>query len=469
MRRRVWQGVVVASVLTLMLLAAGRAAPSGNGGLAYSTRVGNHQQVFLAAPDGRGAVRVTPGSGGGDEPAISPDGSRIAFTRLMPGSNREIWAVDATGTNAQRLTTNPREDSQPAWSPDASRIAFTRCGGRGCHVWVMDADGANQLQVTTERGELASDPEWAPNGRLVAYRRINIGTNCNRILVVRPSGRGIHALTSCVNGRHDIEPAWSPNGTRIAFRRDKDFGRATGQRVVVIHRDGTHARRLANDVAMPTWSPDGGAIAVLRFPSNRARRARVPRARVLLFTPGGHLLSPLPVRSHSPVSWRAAPCTVVGTPRGDVLTGAPGDDVLCGSAGPDLFTATGGRDVIAGGLGHDRVSFAAGAARVTLRLSGRASGGGTTFLSRVEDAIGTRFADLMRGDALANVLRGRRGDDLLNGGRGDDVLRGGRGADTLRGGRGDDVLIGGQGADRLNGGPGRDLCRRGPDRPPQPC
>ena len=96
------------------------------------------------------------------------------------------------------------------------------------------------------------------------------------------------------------------------------------------------------------------------------------------------------------------------------------------------------------------------AAAVSVDLSRRVAVGydGTEGVLGVENAVGSRYGDTIRGDGVNNSLSGMGGPDALYGGYGDDRLYGGYGNDTLRGGYGNDALYGGPGADACHQGPG---------------
>lgn len=138
-------------------------------------------------------------------------------------------------------------------------------------------------------------------------------------------------------------------------------------------------------------------------------------------------------------------CTIVGTPRADLLSGTRGRDVICGLGGNDDISAKGGDDVVDAGAGRDVVSGGAG-----------------------EDHLaGGRGGDTLYGDSGDDVIRGGKGRDLQFGGGGDDKLLGDKGSDILGGDKGNDRLIGrkgnddltgGQARDRLTGGDGTDWC-----------
>jgi Ca2+-binding RTX toxin-like protein len=110
-----------------------------------------------------------------------------------------------------------------------------------------------------------------------------------------------------------------------------------------------------------------------------------------------------------------------------------------------------GRDRLVGGDGWDYALYWDARAGIWADLRG-AQGGGRDRLAEIEGLAGSRFADVLTGDANVNALYGYRGRDRLRGRGGDDRLFGGRSSD---------VLDGGPGADLLDGGAGRDRCLRG--------
>lgn len=137
----------------------------------------------------------------------------------------------------------------------------------------------------------------------------------------------------------------------------------------------------------------------------------------------------------------------VGSQYDDTITGNDLDNVLIGG---------GGDDVLDGGNGTaDCVYYTMATNGVVVDLlAGTATGEGTDTLIRIEDIIGSQYADTITGDAGENYLRGQSGDDTLSGGGGNDRLSGELGADTLFGDDGTDRLYGGSGNDTLYGGAG---------------
>ena len=82
-----------------------------------------------------------------DGSSISPDGKKIAFLRI-PDGNFEIYIMDADGSNQRQLTDNDAEDFSPSFSPDGKKIAFQSNRDGNWEIYIMDADGSNQRRLT---------------------------------------------------------------------------------------------------------------------------------------------------------------------------------------------------------------------------------------------------------------------------------------------------------------------------------
>jgi dipeptidyl aminopeptidase/acylaminoacyl peptidase len=175
---------------------------------------------------------------------------RIAFQSTFPGSGGRsaIFVMDADGSNQTQLTTE--EGTGPAWSPDGRRIAFASGRTGRYEIWVMDADGSNQTQLTDNESSDFS-PTWSPDGRRIAFVSGRDGDR--EIFVIDADGRNQTQLT--FNDGWDENPAWSPDGQRIAF--------VYSRKIFVMDADGSNQTQLTlskwdND---PAWSPDGRRIA----------------------------------------------------------------------------------------------------------------------------------------------------------------------------------------------------------------
>jgi Tol biopolymer transport system component len=121
-------------------------------------------RLYVQSADGSGEPRALSDGEVDNDPAWSPDGSTIAFSRGLGGGPREIYVVPAAGGEARSLlAAEGSAATGPAWSPDGSLIAFKsdRSGGGvpGQQWWVMGVDGSDPRQLTTE-GQAVATPAW---------------------------------------------------------------------------------------------------------------------------------------------------------------------------------------------------------------------------------------------------------------------------------------------------------------------
>lgn len=226
------------------------------------------QPPVLAMVDPRDSLRTVtampPGEVYGARAAPSPDGTKIAFARLMWWGSYRIHVLDrATGTvsvlGESGIPIDHGQEDSPAWSPDGAYIAFRRAhpdeGGR---IWVMRPDGSDRRQVTEDdAGAKHFHPTWSPEGNWIGYSRESAGAS--HIWSVRLDGTGARQHTS--GEVYDHQPAWSPNGEWIAFVR--------AGLVSHIHRVhvATGTTGLLVSLPMhkfaPAWEPDGNQVAFL--------------------------------------------------------------------------------------------------------------------------------------------------------------------------------------------------------------
>jgi tricorn protease-like protein len=259
LRRLVTLGFAAAVALALGLPGTASAAfPGTNGKIVFE----RNYDIWSIAPDGSSAQNLsnTPISGSPgileQYPDVSPDGQHIVFTASAQGtadSLPHVYVMNADGTNRVQITTG--NDYQPQWSPDGSQIAFTR---NGSAIWVMNADGSNQHSIVSSQSET---PSWSPDGSKIAFGDLSTGTW--QISTIAPNGSNRQQLTTGPGVK--IFPDWSPDGTRIAFDSDQLCAPFCYQQIWAMNADGSGLTQLttqtAADAQNPVWSPDGTRIA----------------------------------------------------------------------------------------------------------------------------------------------------------------------------------------------------------------
>jgi dipeptidyl aminopeptidase/acylaminoacyl peptidase len=267
-------GVITALALLAFGPPAYAAFPGANGKLAFSSGGGGQSQIYLINPDGTGRVQLTQGPGRKFDSAWSPDGQKIAFVsnRDDPNPsgcsacNYEIYVMDADGMNLTRLTNDPELDEDPAWSPDGTKILFTSHRTGGLEIYKMNADGSGVTRLTFSG--TANTPAWSPDGAKIAFSDIDPDTGEREIEVADPN---ISSRVDLTNDPYAPEeaPDWSPDGQMLTLTSDP-CGYDTecisyfGGRMEAdtIHADGTQLSTLYFPADGPVWSPDGSRVAV---------------------------------------------------------------------------------------------------------------------------------------------------------------------------------------------------------------
>jgi hypothetical protein len=228
--------------------------PGENGPVAFTRGVNDGVEIYLRTPAGE-ERRLTTNETPDVHPAISPNGSSIAFSR-----EGGVWTMATDGSGgATRLGTG----SEPAWAPDGARIAFSRDGG----VWTMDADGSD----STRLGD-GGDPAWSPDGDRIVFVASGAPSGLPAIWLMGSAGQAPRQVSLAAAGS-DFQPAWSPDGGRIAFTSTRNGG---GELFVIAadatetppDREGNPGFSATPLVSIgeggglhPAWSPEGQRIA----------------------------------------------------------------------------------------------------------------------------------------------------------------------------------------------------------------
>ncbi|HXG48727.1 MAG TPA: carboxypeptidase regulatory-like domain-containing protein, partial [Methylomirabilota bacterium] len=124
----------------------------------------------ISANGGAGTVHTFPGEP--RDPALSPDGNRLAFAAQFNGQY-EIYLMNVNGTGLQRLTFNPDDDLEPAWSPDGRTIACASKRGGDFEIVIVDEMTGQELVLTSNSVD-DREPAWSPDGERIAFTRNGI-------------------------------------------------------------------------------------------------------------------------------------------------------------------------------------------------------------------------------------------------------------------------------------------------------
>lgn len=230
-----------------------QALPDGSGAV-YAGDCSAPHDLFSVAPDGTSLARLTSTASDEIDPALSPSGQKIAFTRVdsadCDGCNHVIWIRNLDGSDARAVPQGKLDlqDDRPGFSPDGSKLVFTR--------WIPSVSDQAYLYVASVAGGAATSLHVF--GGYAAWGSAGIAFDGPKGVETLSAGGSPARPVPNTAKLDDGIPAWSPDGTLALLQWDRPFYilfPATGKRLQL---PGLHAPFAWPGLA---WSPDGSHLA----------------------------------------------------------------------------------------------------------------------------------------------------------------------------------------------------------------
>jgi Tol biopolymer transport system component len=192
-------------------------------------------------------------------PAMSPDGSRIAYHVVRAGSKLDILIMDADGKNQTQLTTDPGNDFRASWFPDGEQVAFISDRQGKDQIWAINIKSGRE-RLLFDPDQDISFPQISPDGKQIVFNSRKDGTT--NLWLAQIESREVKQLT------FDKEaigfPCWSPDGKFLAF----EIKRGDDANIGIMSSTGGQILQLTFEHGQSwphSFSPDGERIAFAGF------------------------------------------------------------------------------------------------------------------------------------------------------------------------------------------------------------
>jgi len=235
-------------------------------------------------------TRITSGDWNDIAPALSPDGSRLAFA-----SDRnkywDLYLMDLQSGVVRQITNSPDYDSSPSWSPDGQWLVFETYKNDNLELAVVSmSDGVNEVIALTEHPASDQSPAWAPDGRHVAFVSTRSGDSDIWLADLDLTGEDRYQNLSLSPDASESHPVWNTDGSKLIWTTASQSIGFSGLHVWEAGNP-RRAARWIGDGTWGTWDESSNRIMAVTSAPNR-------QYLIAYDLNGSLLLSPIPLQGN---------------------------------------------------------------------------------------------------------------------------------------------------------------------------
>lgn len=242
-------------------------SPDGKSIAFESDRDGN-REIYVIDVENRIQINLTKNKANDYSPTWSPDGKSIAFISdrdaVLVDTDHDIWTnniyiMAADGSNPRRLTSKNKSDGYGglSWSPDGSKLALCLSsptpwdGYFSKGINLLTISDSSLTRLTFDQSTLQCNPKWSPDGKRILFSLS--GSKLINVYLMNADGTNQIALSTDPL-MYDIDPSWSLNGDYVLFSSNRDGN----YHIYTMKADGTNLTRLTDgpgEETNPVWLP----------------------------------------------------------------------------------------------------------------------------------------------------------------------------------------------------------------------
>jgi TolB protein len=248
---------------TLLPVSQGNNSAVTAGLIILSMSDGAYKHLFAYHPSYMAMTRLTADDWDDDSPAVSPDGSKIAFTSNRFGT-REIYILDLVSNTLTQMTNSSAYEGKIDWSPDGAYIVFDVYQNEHFDLVIQSVTDQTEIPIQLTDGTSNNfQPAWSPDGSEIAF--VSDRSGRNEIWTARLQNLEDRFFKLIGSTDADFShPAWSPDGTRLAISKHQNKNE-----ILLIQPQKTNIEPISiGSGEYPVWMPDGsGVLATLKLPN----------------------------------------------------------------------------------------------------------------------------------------------------------------------------------------------------------